>query len=102
MRPTFSRAAISFSADATSSACVRLSSWQGPAMIEIGSSLPNLTEPAATTGEAEIVAFNVLSFSGRTMPGGDRSINPFGLEYQGCAKGHVRRHDDPLDMASRH
>src|SRR5882672_12215644 len=55
--PTLSRAAISFSAEATSSACARLSSWQGPAMIEIGKSLPNLTDPAATTGAAEVFAF---------------------------------------------
>ena len=31
-RPSFSRAAISFSAAATSSAWARLSSWQGPAI----------------------------------------------------------------------
>src|ERR1700686_3324766 len=57
-----SRAAISFSADATSSACARLSSWHGPAMTEIGKSLPNLTGPAATTGAAEVFAFKALSF----------------------------------------
>src|SRR3954447_6487019 len=56
----FSREAISFSAAATSSACARLSSWQGPAMIEIGSSLPNFTAPAETTGAAVIVAFNLF------------------------------------------
>src|SRR3954451_6797099 len=61
MMPTFSRAAISFSADATSSACARLSSWQGPAMIEIGSALPNLTAPAATTGAAVMSAVKVFS-----------------------------------------
>src|SRR3954452_13198351 len=59
--PTFSRAAISFSADATSSACARLSSWHGPAMTEIGSALPNLTAPAETTGAAVMSAFKVFS-----------------------------------------
>src|SRR3981189_3370713 len=54
----FRRAAISFSAEATSSAWARLSSWHGPAMIEIGKSLPNLTDPAATTGAAEMLSFN--------------------------------------------
>src|SRR5476651_2303695 len=30
-------------------------------MIEIGNSLPNLTDPAATTGAAEMLAFKALS-----------------------------------------
>src|SRR6266849_2234649 len=55
--PIFKRVAISFSAEATSSACARLSSWHGPAMIEIGKSLPNLTWPAVTTGDADMLAF---------------------------------------------
>src|SRR3954469_23267403 len=63
--PTFSRAAISFRADATSSACVRLSSWHGPAMIEIDSSLPNLTAPAETTGAAVMSAFKAFSLHRR-------------------------------------
>ena len=50
----FSRRAIYFSALATSSACDRLSSWQGPAMTEIGRSLPNLTLPMLTTGAADV------------------------------------------------
>src|SRR5712675_3104775 len=57
MSPIFKRAAISFSAPATSSAWARLSNWHGPAMIEIGKSLPNLTWPAVTTGDADILAF---------------------------------------------
>src|SRR3954454_10225199 len=56
-----SRAAISFNAEATSSACARPSSWHGPAMIEIGKSLPKRTDPAVTTGAAEGLAFNALS-----------------------------------------
>src|ERR1700721_1937678 len=60
--PPFRRAAISFRAPATSSACARLSSWHGPAMIEIGRSLPNLTDPAATTGAAEILALKAFPF----------------------------------------
>src|SRR3954471_15247603 len=63
--PTFSRAAISLSADATSSACARLSSWHGPAMIEIGSALPNLTAPTETTGAAVMSAFKVFSLHRR-------------------------------------
>src|SRR3982074_1090443 len=34
-------------------------------MIEIGKSLPNLTDPAATTGAAEVFAFKALSFPAR-------------------------------------
>jgi hypothetical protein len=45
-------------------------------MIEIGKSLPNLTDPAVTTGAAEILAFKRSSFSGRTMPGSGKRINP--------------------------
>src|SRR3954453_12759639 len=63
--PIFSRAAISFSADATSSACARLSSWHGPAIIEIGRSLPNLTAPVETTGAAVMSAFKVFSLHRR-------------------------------------
>src|ERR1700734_1490459 len=67
--PTFRRAAISVSAPATSSACARLSSWHGPAMIEIGRSLPNLTDPAATTGAAEILALKAFPFIRRDHAG---------------------------------
>jgi len=52
---------------ATSSACARLSSWHGPAIIEIGKSLPNSTDPAATTGAAGRFAFKLLSLF-RTGP----------------------------------
>src|SRR5882757_5017402 len=74
--PTFRRAAISFSAPATSSACARLSSWHGPAMIEIGRSLPNLTDPAATTDAAEVFAFKALSFFRRDHAGRRRPDQP--------------------------
>jgi hypothetical protein len=101
--PIFNRAAISFSAEATSSACARLSSWHGPAMIEIGRSLPNVTDPAATTGAAEVVAFKTLSLfrAGpcRAAPEGSTLFS--GLECQGCAVGDVRRHHEPSDMALR-
>jgi hypothetical protein len=43
-------------------------------MIEIGKSLPNLTDPAATTGAAERLAFKAVSFSGETMPGRSKRI----------------------------
>src|SRR5664279_988135 len=102
--PTFRRAAISLSAPATSSACARLSSWHGPAMIEIGKSLPNLTDPAATTGAAEMFAFKALSFLRRDHAGQRQADQPYsagGLEYQGCAMGDVRRHHQPSDMALR-
>src|SRR3977135_3735753 len=65
----FTRPAISCSAEATSSAWARLSSWQGPAIIEIGKSLPNLTDPAATTGAAEM-----LSFKGTFLFRGDPEV----------------------------
>src|ERR1700704_5140516 len=71
-----SRAAISFSAEATSSAWARLSSWHGPAMIEIGKALPNLTDPAATIGAADSLAFKESSFSGATMQRDVEGINP--------------------------
>lgn len=47
-------------------------------MIEIGKSLPNLTDPAATTGAAEILAFKTFPFLGPpvTMPGDGDGINP--------------------------
>jgi hypothetical protein len=67
MRPIPSLPAISFSAEATSSAWERLSSWHGPAMIEIGKSLPNLTSPSVTIGEAEALAFKTLSLFGATI-----------------------------------
>src|SRR5260370_22321625 len=76
MSPIFNRAAISFSAPATWSACARLSSWHGPAMIEIGKSLPNLTDPAATTGAAEVFAFKALSFFRRDQAGRRRPDQP--------------------------
>src|SRR3954471_13600599 len=75
--PIPSRVAISFSAPATSSACARLSSWHGPAMIEIGRSLPNLTGPTETTGLAETFAFTgYVLFQARTMPVRATRINP--------------------------
>src|SRR6185503_3715102 len=45
-----SRPAISFSAAAISSACARLSIWQGPANTAIGRSLANVTLPMVTVG----------------------------------------------------
>ena len=97
---------------ATSSACARLSSWHGPAMIEIGRSLPNLTDPAATTGAAEIVgvqrllscryAVRARDHAGvSTFPIARSTLRFRGLEYQGCAIGDIRRHDQPPDMALR-
>src|SRR5437660_671342 len=76
MSPIFKRAAISFSAEATSSACARLSSWHGPAMIEIGKSLPNLTDPTATSGAAELFAFKALSSSAADHAGRRRWDQP--------------------------
>src|ERR1700722_13413436 len=103
-RPTLRRVAISFSAQATSSACARLSSWHGPAMIEIGKSLPNLTDPAVTTGAAEMLAFKAFFLRLRIGPcrAAATGSTHFGrFEYQGCAMGDVRRHDQPPDMALR-
>src|ERR1700722_17096803 len=101
--PTFRRAAISVSAPATSSAWARLSSWHGPAMIEIGKSLPNLTDPAATTGAAKRFAFKLFSLF-RTGPWRAAAAGSTGFsrfEYQGCAVGRVRRHPQPSHMALR-
>src|SRR6266702_214356 len=103
MSPIFKRAAISFSAPATSSAWARLSSWHGPATIEIGKSLPNLTWPAVTTGAVEILAFKALIlFPARPCRAAARGSTLFsGLEYQGCAMGDIRRHHEPPHMAPR-
>src|SRR3982074_1702665 len=103
MRPIPSLPAISFSAEAASSAWARLSSWHGPAMIEIGKSLPNLTSPAVTTGAAEMLAFKALIlFRARPCRAPARGSTLFsGLEYQGCAMGDTRRHYEPPDMAPR-
>src|ERR1700728_1622202 len=100
--PILRRAAISFNAPATSSACARLSSWHGPAMIEIGRSLPNLTDPAATIGAAK--RFVVKLFPFRTGPcraavAGSTCFG--GFEYQGCTMGEVRRRHQPSDMPLR-
>src|ERR1700744_6335637 len=90
----FSRPAISCSADATSSACARLSSWHGPATIEIGKSLPNLTGPTSTTSAAEMAVFNgldpVCARPCRSLAFQSTQFN--GFEYQGCAKGHFGRY----------
>src|ERR1700732_5364800 len=101
MRPIPSLPAISFSAEATSSAWERLSSWHGPAMIEIGKSLPNLTEPVVTTGAAEVFAFKGFRSCCRADHAGPSlGINLVrGLEYQGCAVGQIRRHHQPPNMA---
>ena len=46
-------------------------------MIEIGRSLPNLTDPAATTGAAEMLAFKALFLvSDATMPGSAAADQP--------------------------
>src|SRR6185437_14852550 len=98
MSPILSRAAISFSAEATSSACARLSSWHGPAMIEIGKSLPNLTGPISTISAAETAGLNGLG-PVRARPcraPASRSTQFWCFEYQGCAKGLFRRNDKPL------
>src|SRR6185437_5007939 len=103
MSPILSRAAISFSAPATSSACARLSSWHGPAMIEIGRSLPNLTDPAATSGAAGKFAFKLFSLF-RTEPCRAAAVGStyFGrFEYQDCTVGDVRRRHQPSGMLLR-
>ena len=88
--PHLGAPAISFSALATSSACARLSSWQGPAIIEIGRSLPNLTWPAVTTGAASSFAFKGFSFLSGADHAGPRSQDQPRIppEYQGCAAGY--------------
>src|SRR5258707_1514593 len=84
--------AISLSAEATSSACARLSSWHGPAMIEIGRSLPNLTDPAATSGAGEVFAFKALSFSAADHAGQGRQDQPsLGTSSIWVASADIRR-----------
>ena len=50
MTPMRSLSAISLSAAAISSACMRLSSWHGPANSASGRRLETLTLPILTTG----------------------------------------------------
>src|SRR5664279_1182007 len=105
--PTFRRAAISFSAPATSSACARLSSWHGPAMIEIGRSLPNLTPdlpwPAVTTEAALRFAFKGFSFFRRgpcrSAPPGSTLFGPriSGLRGLLLHRRERRRHQQLAD-----
>src|SRR5689334_14488565 len=84
------RPAISFNADATSSAWLRLSSWHGPAMIEIGKSLPNLTDPAETIGAAETVALKGHFLISSADHAGPRHQDQpvLSREYQGCTPGY--------------
>src|SRR5579871_4506796 len=72
----FRRLAISLNAEATSSPCARLSSWHGPAMIEIGKSLPNLTGPTLTFEAAETAAFNGLVLFARDHAGQRKRDQP--------------------------
>jgi hypothetical protein len=46
-------------------------------MIEIGKALPNLTDPAATTGAAAMWAFKALSFFRRDHAGQRRADQPY-------------------------
>src|SRR3954453_7847351 len=95
--PIFSRAAISFSADATSSACARLSSWHGPAMIEIGSALPNLTAPAETTGAAVMSAFKVFSLHRRECGRHQQLADDIADDLTVCLA--LRARGDPVRVA---
>src|SRR3954452_13999193 len=98
-----SRSAISFNAPATSSACARLSSWHGPAMIEIGRSLPNLTVPTVTTGAAEMSAFKGISSFRRgpcrSAQSGSTLFSPriSGLHRQLFHRRERRRHQQLAD-----
>src|ERR1700743_3857122 len=96
-----SRPAISYSAEATSNACARLSSWQGPARSEIGRSLPNLTDPIPTTEAAEVLVFKLSSFRRAHQIVRERSSSLDGLKGQGCSIGHLRRYHQPSLMAMR-
>src|SRR5579864_3075951 len=72
-------------------------------MTEIGKSLPILTGPMSTIDAAKTALNGLGPRFAATMAREDRSINLLlrlcSLEYQGCAKGDIRRHDHPLSMA---
>ena len=75
--------------DATSSAWLRLSSWHGPAMIEIGKWLPNLTEPAVTTGCRRCSRSRDFPFLSADHAGPRHQDQPcLTPEYQGCTPGY--------------
>jgi hypothetical protein len=65
-------------------------------MIEIGKALPNLTDPAVTTGAAEMVAFKGISFLPHADHAGPRDHDQPRLvpEYQGCAADYFTDEND--------
>src|SRR5215468_9786998 len=90
------RAVISLSAAAVSSACERPSSAQGPPISASGKALPKRAAPMVTTELGTGSTF-VISLSRGTNHGGDsphRSTAEIGtLEYDGCAeRGRGRNH----------
>src|SRR4051794_40967899 len=73
-------------------------------MIEIGRSLPNLTDPMVTTGAASSFAFKGFSFVSAADHAGPRHQDQPRLtpEYQGCVaalfnRGERRRHQQLAD-----
>src|SRR4051812_26218207 len=89
------RAATSFSADAISSACARLSSWQGPAINVNGKALPNLAEPALTIGFGSIM-------TRRTMQRGFDPVNHRStrrlFKHERGTHRFCGRHNDPAHV----
>src|SRR5688500_16185383 len=81
-----SLAEMSFSAVAISNACARLSSAHGPAITANGSALPNLTEPAVTTGAASVTKLSLPESGGPCRVARGRSTLDL-LENEGCAEG---------------
>src|SRR4051794_23525774 len=96
-------AAISFSAEAISSACARLSIWQGPAISASGKALPKraLRTSTVALGRSE-------ASIGRTMAAPGGGVNSGGnsggqrsspLERQRCAQAYIRTDDDTAHAA---
>ena len=91
MSPSLSLEAISFSAEAISSACARDSSAQGPAIRASGRPLPKRAAPMVTI---ELGTGVTASFMGRTMrlpcpgvnrlPWGRRKAADFGADLTSC------------------
>src|SRR5215471_8304006 len=81
---------ISFSAEAISSACARLSSAQGPAISAIGRVLPKDARPTLTIGFGTVRSVTEFSLGRCSAPGPDvRHLREIVIPHQ-VAKAQLR------------
>src|SRR6185312_6815560 len=92
------RPAISFSAAAISSACARLSIWQGPAISASGRVLPKRTAPMLTIGFGFWLKGSLAAGPCGASPVGSTG----GAEQEGCAEpGRGLHHQRAAGVARR-